>query len=356
MYFAPPNPVLMKKISIKDIARQAGVSTTTVSFVLNGKSKENRISEPVSEKIQQLAIKLNYKPNHVARGLRTGQTKTIGLMVEDISNFFFANMAKAVEDEADKSGYKVLYCSTENSDQKAIGLLDMLRYRQVDGYIITPTKSMEKEIELLKKDNKPIVLIDRYFPAVPTNYVMIDNFRAAYEAIDHFIKMGYCHIGIVTTDSGQLQMQERMEGYMAALKDHKIPFNKRLVKKVSFDVPREKSVEEIREMLAGIKRPAAVFFTTNYLGIYGLESIKQLGLNIPEDIAVISFDDHDLFRLHTPGITAVSQPISEMGKQAVNILIRALNGEEQLQQLVLPAMLVKRESCANINSRETIIV
>ncbi|HEY1202823.1 MAG TPA: LacI family DNA-binding transcriptional regulator, partial [Niastella sp.] len=132
----------MKGISIKDIAKQAGVSPTTVSFVLNGKAKEKRISDQVSKKILKIANKLKYKPNQLARGLRTGKTKTLGLIVEDIANNFWANVAKVVEDEADKHGYKVLYGSTEDNSEKARGLLEVLKYRQVDGYIITPTKNM----------------------------------------------------------------------------------------------------------------------------------------------------------------------------------------------------------------------
>lgn len=336
----------MKKISIKDIAIEAGVSTTTVSFVLNEKAKENRISDAVSERVKQVAGRLNYRPNHMARGLRTGQTKTIGLMVEDISNYFFANMAKMVEDEADKCGYKVLYCSTENSDAKAVELLDMLRHRQVDGYIITPTRSLEKEIEVLQKDGKPVVLVDRYFPAVPTHYVVVDNFNAAYEAIRHFIGAGYRNAGIITTDSGQMQMQERLEGYLAAMKDHGLKTGRKLIRKISFQATREEAIGEIGEMISGMQKPAAVFFTTNYLGIYGLESVKKLGLRIPEDIAVISFDDHDLFRLHTPSITVVSQPVREIGRQAVDILMCALKGQlTARRQVVLPVSLVVRDSC-----------
>ncbi|NIG57228.1 LacI family DNA-binding transcriptional regulator [Chitinophaga sp. Cy-1792] len=335
----------MKGISIKDIAKQAGVSPTTVSFVLNGKAKEKRISDQVSKKIQKIAGKLKYKPNQLARGLRTGKTKTIGLIVEDIANSFFATLAKVVEDEADKSGYKVLYGSTEDNTEKARGLLDVLKYRQVDGYIITPTKNLDKDIELLQTAGKPIVLMDRYFPHVDSSYVVVDNFKGAKDATAHLIKQGYKKIAIITTTSDQVQMKDRLDGYLSALKDAGIAVNKSLVKKLAFDQEREGFDEEIKKFITNTKGLDAIFFATNYLGIYGIESIRSLGLAIGKEIGVVSFDDHDIFRLHSPAITCVAQPVKEIGQQIVQILMQELNhpGTEP-QQVVLPLDLIIRPS------------
>ncbi|PSL47636.1 LacI family transcriptional regulator [Chitinophaga niastensis] len=335
----------MKGISIKDIAKQAGVSPTTVSFVLNGKAKEKRISDQVSKKIQKIAARLKYKPNQLARGLRTGKTKTIGLIVEDIANNFFASLAKVVEDEADKYGYKVLYGSTEDNTEKAKGLLEVLKYRQVDGYIITPTKNLDKEIELLETAAKPIVLMDRYFPHVNSHYVVLDNFKGAYDATSHLVKQGYKKIAIVTIASDQTQMKDRLDGYIAALKDHQVPFSKTLVKRLPFELDREKFNNEIKKFLTSVKGLDAVFFATNYLGIYGIESIRSLGWQIGKEIGLVGFDDHDLFRLHSPSITCVSQPIGEIGKKIVEVLMKELNQPSDVpQQIVLPPELIIRES------------
>lgn len=334
----------MKGISIKDIAKQAGVSPTTVSFVLNGKAKEKRISDQVSKKILKIANKLKYKPNQLARGLRTGKTKTLGLIVEDIANNFWANVAKVVEDEADKHGYKVLYGSTEDNSEKARGLLEVLKYRQVDGYIITPTKNMEKEIELLKMVRKPVVLMDRYLPNVDSHYVVVDNYQGAFAATSHLIAQGYKKIGIITTTSDQVQMKQRMEGFVAALKKHGITFNKNIVKKLPFDMDRAGHTQEISKYLKTTKVDA-VFFATNYLGIYGIESIRSLGLRIGPDVGMVSFDDHDLFRLHSPSITCVSQPIGEIGRQIVDVLMRELNhASNTSHHLVLSPTLEIRQS------------
>ncbi|HWV65096.1 LacI family DNA-binding transcriptional regulator [Chitinophaga sp.] len=339
----------MKGISIKDIAKQAGVSPTTVSFVLNGKAKEKRISEQVSKKIQKIATRLKYKPNQLARGLRTGKTKTIGLIVEDIANNFFATLAKVVEDEADKHGYKVLYGSTEDNTEKAKGLLEVLKYRQVDGYIITPTKNLDKEIELLQAAAKPLVLVDRYFPHVSSHYVVLNNYQGAYEATAHLAEQGYRKIAIVTIASDQTQMKERLDGFTAALKDHKIPFNKSLVKRLPFDLDRESFNNEMKKFLTSVKDLDAVFFATNYLGIAGIEAIRSLGWEIGKQIGLVGFDDHDLFRLHSPSITCVSQPIAAIGKSLVDILMKELNHTagspaSPQQQVVLEPELIIRDS------------
>ena len=342
----------MKGISIKDIAKQAGVSPTTVSFVLNGKAKEKRISDQVSKKILKIANKLKYKPNQLARGLRTGKTKTLGLIVEDIANNFWANVAKVVEDEADKHGYKVLYGSTEDNSEKARGLLEVLKYRQGDGYIITPTKNMEKEIELLKMVRKPVVLMDRYLPNVDSHYVVVDNYQGAFAATSHLIAQGYKKIAIITTTSDQVQMKQRMEGFAAALKKHGITFNKTIVKKLPFDLDRAGHTQEITKFLRATKVDA-IFFATNYLGIYGIESIRSLGLRIGADVGMVSFDDHDLFRLHSPSITCVSQPIGEIGRQIVDVLMKELNhASNTSHHLVLsPTLEIRQSSIREENNK-----
>jgi LacI family transcriptional regulator len=333
----------VKGISIKDIAQQAGVSPTTVSFVLNGKGKEKRISEQVSKRILKIATKLKYKPNQLARGLRTGKTKTIGLIVEDIANSFFSNVAKVVEDEADKYGYKVLFGSTEDNEEKAKGLLEVLRYRQVDGYIITPTLNLDKEIASLQK---PVVLMDRYFPnATNFNYVVVDNFQGAFVAVSHMVEQGYKKVAIITTTSSQIQMQQRMDGFLDALKTHNLPAGKNMIKRLPFDLDRPGFTQEITKYLQNNKDLDAVFFATNYLGICGIESIRSLGLQIGSDLGMVSFDDHDIFRLLNPSITCVAQPVEEIGRRLIQLLIDEMDNDSVIPvQVVLPLELRKRES------------
>src|SRR5438874_2372402 len=163
----------MRKVSIKDIAREIGVSATTVSIVLNGQGKERKISDRIIEEITRVADTLNYRPNQFAKGLRTGKTFTIGLIVDDISNFFFGHLARVVEEEANRFGYTVMFCNSENNEGKARNVLGSLIDKQMDGYIIAPTLGMLPEIEHLGRDKKAVVLIDRYFQELPCSYVTI---------------------------------------------------------------------------------------------------------------------------------------------------------------------------------------
>lgn len=336
----------MKKLSIKDIAQKAGVSTATVSFVLNGKAKEMRISEPLAKKITKLAKTLGYQPNQLARGLRTGKTHTLGLIVENISNNFFGSLAKVIEDEAKKYNYKVLYCSTENNTLKAKELIQMLQDRQVDGYIITPTEGLEEDVERLLTVRKPVVLVDRYFTSLATNYVLVDNYKAVYETIVKLSQKGYDRIGVVTVDLSMINMDQRMAGYKDALKACKLPYRKELVKILPYDASREKAIESVGDFLASEKQHMdAVFFLTNYLGILGLECLKKLKLKVPEQMAFVSFDDHDIFRLHTPTITALAQPIEDIGRMAMQILLEEIkNGAQNSAHHLLEGELLIRES------------
>jgi LacI family transcriptional regulator len=334
----------MKSVSIKDIANQVGVSTTTVSFVLNGKAKEKRISEDLKNEILRIAAQLNYRPNQVARGLRTGQTHTLGLIIEDISNPFFGNLAKVVEEEADKHGYSVMFCSTDNLEHRASGLLSILKHRQMDGFLITPTPGLREDVSRLVEEQRPLVLIDRYFPGLETSYVAVDNYQGAFDATNYLLGKGYKRIALVTTASTQVQMQNRQRGYTAALAAAGMMADDELTLKVGFDLSPQQAVSAISGFITQTK-PDAVFFTTNYLGVYGLESLRISGVTIPADMGIVCFDDHDLFRLGKPAVTVVAQPIHAIAVQAVESLIEQLQTKHETQMLrkvlLEPALIVR---------------
>lgn len=335
----------MSLISIKDIAREVGVSTTTVSFVLNGKAREKRISEDLKLRIEETARRLNYRPNHVARGLRTGRSHTLGLIVEDISNPFFAHLARHVEYEADKHGYTVMFCSTENDESKAERLLYMMRHRQMDGFIIVPTPGMEAEVGGLVSSGKPVVLVDRYFPGLDICHVTVDNYRGAREAVGLLVDKGYRRIGIVTLESRQIQMQEREKGFRDAMSDHGLEVTVGRILHIPFDSTDSQASSAVLAMLSRESDMDAIFFTTNYLGIAGLEAIRNAGKRIPADIGVVSFDDSVLFRLGSPTITVVSQPIREMGRAAVNMILAMIRKEmPDPRTLIMPPVVQVRES------------
>jgi LacI family transcriptional regulator len=337
---------MAKSVSIKDIAAKAGVSFTTVSIVLNGRSKEMKISEAMTNKIIKLADKMHYRPNQFAKGLRTGKTNTIGLIVDDISNYFFGQLAKIVEEEADKMGYTVMFCSSENNEGKSRHILNMLVGKQMDGYIIAPTAAMFPELEKLIKEQKPAVLIDRYYLELDSSYVTIDNIKGSLDAVNYLAAKGHRRIALVTNQTDQLQIKQRIEGYVHGLKKNNLPLENSLILKCPFGLTDAHLVKEIRQFVQAADGDLdAIFFTSNNLGVAGLEALYSLDRKIPDDISVICFDDNHLFRLGSPGITVVSQPIKSIAKKVVEILMSQINKQQaNTEHVVLRTSLVERGS------------
>ena len=331
-----------KTYSLVDIAKKLNISTTTVSFILNGKAEEKRISNELKEKVLRFIEEINYKPNLLARSFRTGKTNIIGLMVEDISNSFFSNLARLIEEKAYKSGYKILYCSTGNDPVKAGELMQMFKDRRIDGYIITPTDGIKNEIDQLISNGIPVILFDRKFENAEYDFVVLDNYNSAYNAVEHLVANGFKEIGFVTINSLQSQMKQRLAGYEKAIEKFKL---KPYIKELSFNLDSNSMTEYIVDFLQRKKNLDAVFFATNYLCISGLKAINQLKLSIPNDLAVISFDDHIAFDLHNPPITAITQPIEVMAEQLINILLSKLAfTNKQTHQIILPGLLIHRNS------------
>lgn len=311
-------------VSIKDIAKAVGVSPSAVSFTLNGKAKQKRISADLSDRILKTAEEMGYHPNRVAVGLRTGKSKTIGLIVENISNNFFSTLAKTIEDEARRYGYNVVFCSTENDAAKGRELIQLLYNQQVDGYLITPAKGMEADIKKLLSRKKPVVLMDRYFDEIPVPYVVVDNYTGMKEGIEYLLRSGYKRIGFVTVDMDLQQISERTQAYEDALAEHQIPLRKADILRLDYHQTKDEAVSLIKQYIRQQKDLDVVVFATNYLGIYGLLGIKELQLTIPQDIHFVSFDDHDIFELYSPGITVIKQPVESIARHAVAILIGEL--------------------------------
>lgn len=334
---------LEKRVSINDIAKQLGVSITTVSFILNGRAKEKRISDKVVKSVLDLVEQVNYKPNTLARSLRTGKTNIIGLLVEDIANPFFGSIARLIEGNAYRNGYKIIYSSTGNDTAKARELMQMFRDRHVDGYIIVPPEGVESEIQAIMTSGKPVVLLDRYLPEVNVDSVTIDNKESAYQATEHLILNGFKKVGLITLNSAQPQMQDRLSGYTEAMKHYGMTER---VEKITFE-DNDAIVNQIKAFLQANSDLDAVLFLTNYLCRMGLKAMKAMQLNIPQDLAVVGFDEYELFEMYTPTITTVAQPIEQIAESAINLLLSKLepdNTKDKFQKLVLPASLIARQS------------
>ncbi len=335
-----------KKVSLKDVARQAGVSIASVSYVINNKEKEGRVGVNIAEKIRKVAAELNYQPNFIAKSLKSGKTKTIGLIVADISNPFFSNIARIIEDEAKQHGYIVIFGSSDENTKNLQDLIDVFINRQVDAFIIAPTANAEKQIEFLQKMNVPVVLIDRYFPGIDTDCVHINNFAAAYSAVEHLIKVGRRKIAIVTYDTTLPHMQDRKNGYKAAMKAHGVLFENEWVIKADYKNIHNDVSTGISNLLYPSVQIDALFFTTNSLAVEGLKKINEIGIKVPDQLAVISFDQSDAFDFFYSPVTYVSQSLLDVGKEAVKLVINRIHdNKKETINIVVESKLVLRDSC-----------
>lgn len=336
--------LMKKKISIHDIARELKLSAATISFVLNGKAKENRITAETEKRILDYIGKVQYQPNRLAKGLRTGKSNTIGMLVEDISDSFFSAIARIVEENASEVGYTIFNASTENDPQRITRLLKVFRERQVDGYIIAPTPGIEGHIRQLIEDSIPVVLFDRYFPGLPSYNVVVDNAGGLYEATKHLSENGCQQIGLVTLESEQIQMHDRLRGYVRLIDE---TGGQLTVLKLAYNSNHQQKNKKIKLFLEQYPQLDGLVFATNYLTLAGLEALQEIGYAIPSDMAVIGFDDNTHFKLISPAVSAVAQPIEAMSKAVIQQLIRKLSDKEDIlikETIVLPTRLMIRQS------------
>ena len=334
------------KVSIKDIALKLNISKTTVSIVLNGKAKEIGISDTLVTKILLTVEELGYQPNQLAKGLRTGKSNIIGLMIEDISNPFYASIAKEIEDQAYNNNYKIIYCSTENDKKRAREFLTMFTNLGVDGCIIAPPMGIESDIRNLIEIGMNVVLFDRKFENTSTDVVMVGNQEGMHKAVDHLVNNNYKDIALVALALDKPEKEDRIIGFKEAMNNHGL---EPLIFPLPFKSHFKDYVKNIRKILEEHKDLDAIVFGTNYLGISGIEAINNLGLKIPDDLAIVSFDDSDLFRVHKPDITVVAQPIEEIAQTAINTLLKRLQGDgkEKTNEVVtLSTNLIIRNSSA----------
>lgn len=343
----------MKKVRLEDIANRMGVSKTLVSMVLNGYGDKNGIKKETQERVIALTRELDYKPNQVARSLRLGKSNTIGLIVADISNAFYARMARNIEDECNKYGYNLIICSSDEKDAKEASLIRMLKDKQVDGLIISSTLVDNTEIMVMKNENFPFVLVDRYFPEIPdTNYVVIDNYKSSFKAVKYLIDMGHVNIAMLSISPSHLtSVKDRNKGYFDAIKKGNINTDHYLHCQIPFE-NIEQSVEVSVERLLRYEQKVTAILTVNQnIALATLKSLKKFNVKIPDDISLITFDDLPIFEIITPSVTTISQPLDIISKNAVSVLMDEINHKEKRKnkdQIVVPSYFELRDSCKKL--------
>lgn len=317
----------MKKItSLKDIANEVGVSIPLVSYVLSGKGKENRVSEKTEKKIREAAKRLNYHPNLNARSLKTNKTRTLGVIVADISNPFFSNLARIIEDEAYSKDYTVIFGSSDENKEKFDKVLSFLRTRQVDGFIIAAPDGTEESLISLKKSGIPIVLIDRYFDTF--DYVVVDNFKASFSATQLLIDKGNKKIASIMYDSDLNHFRDRCNGYLEAMRIAK--HSKTFVHKLKYDSTK-KDLKKALKHLIYKDQVDAIYFQTNTLAEEGLRQLFKMGKKIVRQLDIVAFDKSTAYDFMEDFIPYISQPIEQMGQKALQILIEQIEGEHSVK-------------------------
>lgn len=335
--------------NIKDLAERIGLSVTTVSRVLNGKSEAYRISKDTHAKVLEAALEFHYSPNRIARGLKLDKTETIGLIVPDISNPFFSSIAKIIELESRRFGYSLILCDSQDDISTENELINLLAERKVDGMIIAPVGLTGTHIQGLLQKNIPVVVIDRYFPGIPIPYITTDNFQGAFMATEYFIGCGHQRIACIQGLKGISSSTERVNGYRDALEKYKLPVDKSLI--CGNDFGEENGYLQTLLLLNRNDPPTAIFALGNLISLGMLRAIYEKGLSIPEDISVITFDEQLYSAFLKSPMTTIEQPRDKIAKVAVNVLFEAIqsgNGVGDQIAIKLEPRIIYRESVKKI--------
>lgn len=336
-----------RKTTIKDIATEAGVSVSLVSFVMNNRAKADgsgrlyRVSEETSQKIMEVARKLDYQPNNAARSLRSGRTNTIGVIVSDISNKFFADIGRYIEDAAYKLNYTVFFGSSDENPDKMENIVGGLMLRGVDGMIVVPCEKSEGSIAKIVEAGIPLVLIDRDMEGVDANRVLLNNRKAEYMAAESLIRRGCRRIEMISYAMRLSNIRDREAGYKAAMADNG------LGEYVNIHNIRFKNIPgQIAKVFDDIlaRGVEGVVFATNTLTV---EGVKRLRMSAPEAldrIRIVAFDESDAFDLSDYKVSYVKQPIELFGTESVRILLDCIaNGNQQSVSTTLNPQFVEVE-------------
>jgi LacI family transcriptional regulator len=313
--------------NIQDVARRANVSIATVSRVLNGNTQVN---PDVAARVRAVAEELHYQPSRAARTLLTNRSQTIGLLISDIQNPFFTTLIRGVEDVAQRNGYSIILCNSDEDSTKERQYIDVLCSERVAGAIVVPTRERQKSFNLFHEHNIPIVAVDRRLQGQRVDTVLVDNVRGAYEAVNHLIQNGYRRIGIVNGPVVSTTGRERLQGYHNALREAGVPLESELERFGSF---KEESGRRLAGELLEMTPPVeALFVTNNLMSLGALEALYARSLRIPEDIAIVGFDEMPWAALSRISLTTVTQPVYELGSTAAMRLLQHLQSPEPLTQ------------------------
>ena len=334
-------PVAGKAASIYDVAREARVSVFTVSAVVNHKS---HVGKKLRERVEVAIRKLNYRPNLLARSLAKQKTHTIGMIVPDISNPFFPMVVRGAEDAAQKRGYNLLLCNSDDTQEKEENALELLLSKRVDGILLTkaicdlspPLRKLVQEMKV------PIVLVMRTYPKISRDAVITDDYQGAYEAVCHLARSGRKRIGLIGGPRKVSNGKARWEGFRDALKANNLDFDPNLV--IDGDYRVESGYRAGNLLLS--HRPDGVYVANFLMTVGLLKAAEEMGLRCPEDFGLVSFDDYPWLGIFHPKLTTVELPKYQLGQEAVELLLDRIAGKDGpgVLKKLQPELRV-RESC-----------
>lgn len=328
------------KINIKTIADKAGVSTATVSRVLN---EYKGIREITRKKVLKVINEFDYEINAIAKSLKQKRTMTIGIVLGNVLSQFYSIIAKSVEDTASKYGFSTILCNGDDDPAKELKYLKVLKSNRVDGIILTPTGKNAAYVNNIINSGTKMVLLDRLIGGVSCDAVLVDNLNGSYNAIKHLIEQGYQRIGIINGFIDRTTGHDRLEGYKRALKEANLKIDEDLIKIGNFK--KKSGYELTREILSS--NPDALFVTNIDMMLGSIIFLKENLLKIPADLAFVGFDDPEWAMLLDPPLTVVQQPVYDLGITAAEILIKKIiNNEDSKSHLIntLNTVLVVRKS------------
>ena len=326
--------------TLKDVANHAGVSRATVSRVLNNNPT---VAEDLRLRVAAAIKDLGYQPNRAARRLRASSSDVLGLIISDIENPFFTSVVRGVEDSAYAYQMSVVLCNTDEDPEKQRMYLRVMQAEHVAGLIISPTNVNEDFTEL-EQAGIPVILLDRRTDPYETDAVTIDNVAGAYLAVKHLIDLGHERIGMIGGSAHLTTGRERYEGYRKALNAAGIKVDEKLIRVGDFKI--DSGYNLMRELITSPQPPSAVFAANNLMTLGALRALRELNVRVPEDIALIGFDDMPWASELCPPLTTISQPTYELGQETVQLLWRRLqNPNAPVRTVTLQPRLVIRESC-----------
>jgi LacI family transcriptional regulator len=330
--------------TIRDVANRAGVSPMTVSRVVNGSA---RVKPDTSQRVRDAITALGYVPNNLARGLTRQKTGALALIVPDFADPFFTLILRGAEDVARRAGYRVILCNTDGDVEREGAYLEDMAAHRVEGLLIAPVGDQSRHnLRRLGPHPPPFVLVDRSIPGIESDLVQGDSVGGARLVVDHLLALGHRRIAHITEPQDVSTARDRLRGYMDALTAVGIPFDSDLVVAATRANARG-GFEAAQRLLDRESRPSAIFAVNNLTAVGAVTAIRERGLDIPRDVAVVCFDDIELAALLCPFLTVMAQPAETFGTLAVQLLLDRISGRatERRRRVVLPADLIIRASC-----------